>query len=140
MQFFGHPCDRPKDIRARPFILNWETENRKVPSKYKDVSRPIFRVEYQCLGQCNTEAPESGQDTSDSEQDLDEDGDDNNQDKKEARGLDQLILEKGNPKARHPNLKTKNDSRFCPYKVKIHVCFIFFYFQFFEFMTFNIYI
>jgi hypothetical protein len=110
MQFFGHPCGRPKDICAHLFILSWETENHKVPSKYKvykDISQPIFHVEYQCLGQCNTEALESGQDTSDSEQNLDEDGDNNNQDKKEAHGLDQLILEKENPKARHPNLKTK---------------------------------
>ncbi|EDR07801.1 uncharacterized protein LACBIDRAFT_297974 [Laccaria bicolor S238N-H82] len=114
MQFFGHPCDRPKDICARPFILNWTTENRKAPSKYKDESRPIFCVEYQCLGGCNAEAPESEE--SAAEEDQDEDvSDENEENRREAMGVDQQIEKKGVVK------KASQKTGSCPQKVKIHI-------------------
>lgn len=119
MQFFGHPCDRPKDIRARSFILSWITEDRKVPLKYKDQPRPIFRVEYQCLGGCNIEAPELDKYTSEEDHNEDTDDDSNNDDdkrsKKEARGVDQEIKAKGIEK------EGARGGSGCPRKVKIHV-------------------
>jgi len=137
MQFFGHPCDRPKDIRARPFILDWATEDRKLPSKYRDVARPVFRVEYQCLGGCNTKNSNASEDDEDKDNsdsgsededvDVDDDDDDDDDDdenengnenkksRREARGIDEKIKEKSIAKKRGPK-----NSR-CPHKVKIHV-------------------
>ena len=134
MQFFGHPCDQPKDICARPFILDWATEDCKLPSKYRDVARPVFRVEYQCLGGCNTKNSNASEDDEDKDNsdsgsededvDVDDDDDDddenengneNKKSRREARGIDEKIKEKSIAKKRGPK-----NSR-CPHKVKIHV-------------------
>ena len=144
MQFLGHPCDRPKDIRARPFILTWATENRKVPLKYKDASRPIFRVEYQCLGKCDAEAPEiekssSEDQTTNSNNSLDNntqanlsDSDSDKEDKETAKGVDQQIQEKSIYKI----VKNVNNTGNCPRKVKIHVCKFFLCFFIFQILLF----
>ncbi|CAA7266304.1 unnamed protein product [Cyclocybe aegerita] len=115
MQFFGHPCDRPKDIRARSFLLERATQDRKVPSKYKDKSRPVFRVEYQCLGSCNAEAPpaESDEDVSEEEEEEEEDESENNQE--ESKGVDKQLRGKCVRKKQSPKASS------CPRKVKIHV-------------------
>ncbi|THU77630.1 hypothetical protein K435DRAFT_812274 [Dendrothele bispora CBS 962.96] len=43
IRYNGHPCDRPKDIRARSFILEWKTKNREVPPELSgNNARPVF--------------------------------------------------------------------------------------------------
>ncbi|KAJ7078643.1 hypothetical protein C8R44DRAFT_754809 [Mycena epipterygia] len=51
--YFGHPLDRPQDIRARPFIITWDTEDGEPPEGL-DVTKdaPIFRVHLDCPGNC----------------------------------------------------------------------------------------
>ncbi|KAJ7836095.1 hypothetical protein B0H13DRAFT_1913301 [Mycena leptocephala] len=46
VKHLGHPVDRPKDIRARPFILQWITPDRDVPKALSDDPRPVFRAVY----------------------------------------------------------------------------------------------
>lgn len=123
MSFFGHPCDRPKDIRARPFILSWITENRKAPEQYKDSECPILRVEYRCLGACNVEASNS-EDSESADEDkadnpLSNHGDDSESDdgKVKSQGIDIDIRKNGIAKS----LKGKGGGITCPRKVKIHV-------------------
>jgi hypothetical protein len=53
VKHLGHPVDRPKDIRARPFILQWITPDRDVPKALSDDPRPIFRAVYRCSGNCS---------------------------------------------------------------------------------------
>ncbi|KAJ7732124.1 hypothetical protein B0H16DRAFT_180072, partial [Mycena metata] len=65
----GHPVDRPRDIRARPFIVQWITPDRDVPQQFSNDPRPVFRVEYRCSGNCGDVAPsdEDSQNHSDSD-------------------------------------------------------------------------
>lgn len=52
MIHLGNPCDRPKDIRARKWILAWNTEDRNVPPKLAGKKRPVYRVVLHCSGHC----------------------------------------------------------------------------------------
>ncbi|KAJ7154257.1 hypothetical protein C8R46DRAFT_891358 [Mycena filopes] len=53
LQHFGHPLDRPKDIRARPFIISWDTEDGNPPEAL-DITKdaPVFRVCLRCADNC----------------------------------------------------------------------------------------
>ncbi|KAJ7735804.1 hypothetical protein B0H16DRAFT_1253583, partial [Mycena metata] len=62
VKHLGHPVDRPRDIRARPFIIQWITPDRDAPKEFMDDPRPVFRVEYRCNGSCG-DAPASDQDS-----------------------------------------------------------------------------
>ncbi|KAF9525918.1 hypothetical protein CPB83DRAFT_513020 [Crepidotus variabilis] len=43
IQFLGHPCDRPKDICARPFLIQWDrTLDRKIIKTLSKKSKPIY--------------------------------------------------------------------------------------------------
>ncbi|CAA7270727.1 unnamed protein product [Cyclocybe aegerita] len=103
MQFFGHPCDRPKDIRARSFLLEWATQDRKVPSN------------------CNAEAPpaESDEDVSEEEEEEEEDEsnseDESENNQEESKGVDKQLRGKCVRKKQSPKASS------CPRKVKIHV-------------------
>ncbi|KAG8902410.1 hypothetical protein FRB99_004513 [Tulasnella sp. 403] len=47
----GNPPDSSRDIRTRPFRVEWATKDRKLPAAYHfDKARPVFRVTYYCDG------------------------------------------------------------------------------------------
>ncbi|KAJ7109222.1 hypothetical protein C8R44DRAFT_884294 [Mycena epipterygia] len=52
MIHLGTPCDRAKDIRARKWILAWNTEDRNMPPKLIGKKRPVYRVVFHCSGHC----------------------------------------------------------------------------------------
>ncbi|KAJ7678128.1 hypothetical protein DFH06DRAFT_1167938 [Mycena polygramma] len=58
VKLLGHPVDRPKDIRARPFLLQWITPDREAPKDFSEEPRPVFRAIYRCRGNCNDLPPE----------------------------------------------------------------------------------
>ncbi|KAJ7717489.1 hypothetical protein DFH07DRAFT_709716, partial [Mycena maculata] len=63
VKHLGHPVDRPMDIRARPFILQWITPDRDPPKSLSANPRPVFRAEYRCVGNCS-DLPPSDHDSS----------------------------------------------------------------------------
>ncbi|KZP15732.1 hypothetical protein FIBSPDRAFT_958571 [Athelia psychrophila] len=82
-QSFGHPVNRPQDLRARPFIVKWTTPDGHPPSKYKTGSRPVMRVYYNCTGNCNyTDSTSSSDDTESDE--AEETGSSDKEDKPQA--------------------------------------------------------
>ncbi|THU85900.1 hypothetical protein K435DRAFT_868810 [Dendrothele bispora CBS 962.96] len=50
IRFVGHPLDRPKDIRSRPFYLEWVTPDGQPPPTLLKQKRVVMRVTYECLG------------------------------------------------------------------------------------------
>ncbi|KAF7357048.1 hypothetical protein MVEN_01041600 [Mycena venus] len=58
IQHFQHPLDRPKDIRARPFIVLWDTEDGNPPERL-DITKdaPVFRVFLSCADNCRHGSP-----------------------------------------------------------------------------------
>lgn len=48
--YVGHPIDRPKDIRARPFSLFWKGTGR--PKRMAD-STVVYRATYVCAKNCS---------------------------------------------------------------------------------------
>ncbi|KAJ6602246.1 hypothetical protein B0H10DRAFT_1751410, partial [Mycena sp. CBHHK59/15] len=62
VKHLGHPVDRPMDIRARPFILQWITPDRDVPKAFSADHRPVFRAEYRCQGNCSDLPPSDDDD------------------------------------------------------------------------------
>lgn len=57
--YSNHPGDRARDIRARPFIVEWATPNRNPPKSYVKHPRPVFRVSYFCKGNHDPGRPTS---------------------------------------------------------------------------------
>ncbi|KZV90368.1 hypothetical protein EXIGLDRAFT_837845 [Exidia glandulosa HHB12029] len=51
VHYHGHPLDRPRDIRARPFFVEWATPNRKAP-KGLEKPVPVLRITMNCTGSC----------------------------------------------------------------------------------------
>ncbi|KAJ7035322.1 hypothetical protein C8F04DRAFT_955209 [Mycena alexandri] len=100
VKHLGHPVDRPRDIRARPFIVQWITPDRDVPQQFSNDPRPVFRVEYRCSGSCGDVPP------SDDSQNL---SDSDHAPVKEHKDL------------RAKNGKKKYQKRTCPQAVVIHV-------------------
>ncbi|KAF8969307.1 hypothetical protein BDZ97DRAFT_1915276 [Flammula alnicola] len=121
IQYFGHPCDRPKDIRARPFVLEWITDNRKAPKKFKGKPVPVYRATYHCLGNC--EYGESvnnkrvdGTDSSDPSDSETSESSDLDKNAADDGGIDKKLNSASVPKRRPLSKKVK-----CPNSVKIHV-------------------
>ncbi|KAJ7700578.1 hypothetical protein B0H16DRAFT_1748988 [Mycena metata] len=48
----GNPCDREQDIRARQWILAWDTPDRNQPPELANKCAPVFKVVYHCSGHC----------------------------------------------------------------------------------------
>ncbi|KAJ7476115.1 hypothetical protein FB451DRAFT_1397463 [Mycena latifolia] len=72
----GNPCDRPRDIRARKWILAWDTPDHNPPS-YLVGKKVVMRYTYHCTGHCkhgNTSlsSSDSGEDDVDAEGEEDE--------------------------------------------------------------------
>ncbi|KAJ7811018.1 hypothetical protein B0H13DRAFT_1542403, partial [Mycena leptocephala] len=109
VKHLGHPVDRPKDIRARPFILQWITPDRDVPKALSDDPHPVFRAVYRCSGNCS-DLPLSQNDNSSDDDRSDEPLPRANWkgSKKQAEELDS-------------DGDTKRQTRACPQKVIIHV-------------------
>ncbi|KAJ7178697.1 hypothetical protein C8R43DRAFT_1118068 [Mycena crocata] len=59
MIHLGNPCDHPQDIRARKWILGWNTPDRNVPPELVDQRLPVMRIVYKCSGHCRHGAPAS---------------------------------------------------------------------------------
>ncbi|KAG8892469.1 hypothetical protein FRB99_002695, partial [Tulasnella sp. 403] len=59
VRYSGHPLDCPRDIRARPFRVDWASESGKPPSAYVQKPRPVFRVTYYCDGRHPKPEPEA---------------------------------------------------------------------------------
>ncbi|KAJ7045656.1 hypothetical protein C8F04DRAFT_443967 [Mycena alexandri] len=104
VKHLGHPVDRPRDIRARPFIVQWITPDRDAPKEFTDDPRPIFRVEYRCSGSCG-DAP-----ASDGDRDSDNPSDSGHAPAKED-----------NESVRGANGKKKYKKSTCPHNVVLHV-------------------
>jgi len=51
ISFIGHPLDRPQDVRARAFIINWVAPSFKKPGHLLD-NDPVYRISYNCNGTC----------------------------------------------------------------------------------------
>ncbi|KAJ7020794.1 hypothetical protein C8F04DRAFT_1316584 [Mycena alexandri] len=66
----GNPCDRQQDIRARPWILAWDTLDRNEPPELANKRVPVFRVVYHCSGHCR-----HGKDSDDSDDPSAKEGD-----------------------------------------------------------------
>ncbi|KAJ7507648.1 hypothetical protein B0H11DRAFT_1902725 [Mycena galericulata] len=60
----GNPCDRPNDLRARKWILAWDTPGHNPPENLVDSHRPVLRVVYKCSGHCQHGRPSSSEDSS----------------------------------------------------------------------------
>ncbi|KAJ7672052.1 hypothetical protein B0H14DRAFT_3069798 [Mycena olivaceomarginata] len=61
----GNPCDRPKDIRARKWILAWATPDLEPPPELVNTKRPVYCAVYHCSGNCrhgSSEEDEGGSD------------------------------------------------------------------------------
>ncbi|KAF8055811.1 hypothetical protein FPV67DRAFT_1434103, partial [Lyophyllum atratum] len=121
VQYFGHPCDRPKDLRARPFMVRWITQDRQAPHHLDVKPKPVFRVELRCLGNCDhggsSDDSEDAVDVSAEETDLESNADSHSNDsesgQEEVAANTQLngmsIKKERRPKSR------------CLKKVQIHV-------------------
>lgn len=48
--YSGHPGDRARDVRARPFHVEWSTRTRSAPPELVNQPRPVFRATYFCRG------------------------------------------------------------------------------------------
>jgi hypothetical protein len=48
INYLGHPLDRPKDIRSRAFLVQWNTEDHKAPLEFHSKTAPIYRAYYYC--------------------------------------------------------------------------------------------
>ncbi|KAJ7173954.1 hypothetical protein C8R43DRAFT_1119352 [Mycena crocata] len=59
MIHLGNPCDHPQDIRARKWILGWNTPDHNVPPELVDQRLPVMRIVYKCSGHCRHGAPAS---------------------------------------------------------------------------------
>ncbi|KAJ7454880.1 hypothetical protein FB451DRAFT_1184708 [Mycena latifolia] len=57
VKHFGHPVDRPMDIRAQPFILRWITPDCEAPEALSNNPRPVYRAYFKCLGNCSDLPP-----------------------------------------------------------------------------------
>lgn len=77
LRYVGHPVDRPRDLRARPF---WVEPNGPLPAALLERRFAVVRVVYKCLGSCET--PAKADDDS-SEKEDEEDGTDS--DKKTSK-------------------------------------------------------
>ena len=64
LTWFGHPGDTPVDIRARPFIVNWDSSAELTElemEKAKKDSRVVARWKYYCRGACSMEVNPHGE-------------------------------------------------------------------------------
>ncbi|KAJ7121118.1 hypothetical protein C8R44DRAFT_736802 [Mycena epipterygia] len=64
VKHLGHPVDRPRDIRARPFFIQWITPDCEAPKQFSRDPRPVFRTEYRCNGNCSDVPPSNSDDQS----------------------------------------------------------------------------
>ncbi|KZP10645.1 hypothetical protein FIBSPDRAFT_962953 [Athelia psychrophila] len=106
-QSFGHPVDRPQDLRARPFIIKWITEDGEPPRKYETKPAPVLRVYYKCTGNCHY-AADADVESMDSDEEAEEQDSSNND-------LPKEVLEEFSAKK-----KVARGSK-CVQKVQIHV-------------------
>ncbi|KAJ7785929.1 hypothetical protein B0H16DRAFT_1445870 [Mycena metata] len=77
----GNPCDREQDIRARQWILAWDTPDRNQPPDLVNKRVPVFKVVYHCSGHCrhgkdsdDDSAPPPAEDDDGEAPDVDADG------------------------------------------------------------------
>ncbi|KAJ7140880.1 hypothetical protein C8R44DRAFT_726592 [Mycena epipterygia] len=107
VKHLGHPVDRPMDIRARAFILQWITPDCDVPKEFAADPRPVFRTQYRCRGNCS-DLPPSDDDQSD--------GYESDAHKKDTPAMDNEAFDSdsdGDGKKRR--------KRRCPQKVILHI-------------------
>lgn len=126
-QLLGHPCDRPKDIRARPFILSWINDTRSTPARYIKDPRPVFRVVMKCIGNCE-DGEVAGQATrSDSSDNSDKDDttDSSSSDSSSSQHDSPTASDSESKAPRKPRAQTavseKASKRKCPHEVILHV-------------------
>ncbi|KAG8994181.1 hypothetical protein FRB94_010074 [Tulasnella sp. JGI-2019a] len=50
LNYSGHPGDRARDVRARPFQVEWMTSGHMAPQDCLKHPRPVFRASYFCNG------------------------------------------------------------------------------------------
>lgn len=65
VSYIGHPGDRPSDVRARPFFVQWKDGIE--PIKF-DKDAWVFKVEYKCLKNCSGELTRKEESSDDDDQ------------------------------------------------------------------------